>query len=71
MLDKTINNTAKLIARWQAFGLNHDVINTDNMSIHTITFDNEPNAFWMISKQLLLVITLTLKDDTHLIVNRG
>ena len=45
MLEKIVHDTAKLIAKWQAFGFNHGVMNTDNMSIHGITFDFGPYAF--------------------------
>ncbi len=45
MLEKIVHDTAKLIAKWQAFGFNHGVMNTDNMSIHGITFDYGPYAF--------------------------
>lgn len=45
MLEKIVEDTAKLIAKWQAFGFNHGVMNTDNMSIHGITFDYGPYAF--------------------------
>jgi uncharacterized protein YdiU (UPF0061 family) len=33
------------VAKWQAYGFNHGVMNTDNMSIHGITFDFGPYAF--------------------------
>ena len=45
MLEKIVVDSAKLIAKWQAFGFNHGVMNTDNMSIHGITFDFGPFAF--------------------------
>jgi len=45
MLEKIVHDTATLIAKWQAFGFNHGVMNTDNMSIHGITFDYGPYAF--------------------------
>jgi uncharacterized protein YdiU (UPF0061 family) len=45
MLQKIVHDTASLIAKWQAFGFNHGVMNTDNMSIHGITFDFGPYAF--------------------------
>ncbi len=38
-------STADMIAFWQAYGFNHGVMNTDNMSIHGITFDFGPYAF--------------------------
>ena len=40
-----VDSTALLIAEWQAIGFNHGVMNTDNMSIHGITFDYGPFAF--------------------------
>lgn len=45
MLEKVVTDTATLIAKWQAYGFNHGVMNTDNMSIHGITFDFGPYAF--------------------------
>lgn len=45
MLEEIVISTAKLIAKWQAYGFNHGVMNTDNMSIHGITFDYGPFAF--------------------------
>lgn len=45
MLQKIVHDTANMIAKWQAFGFNHGVMNTDNMSIHGITFDFGPYAF--------------------------
>lgn len=38
-------NTAEMIARWQAVGFNHGVMNTDNMSILGDTFDFGPYGF--------------------------
>jgi serine/tyrosine/threonine adenylyltransferase len=38
-------NTAEMIARWQAIGFNHGVMNTDNMSILGDTFDFGPYGF--------------------------
>lgn len=40
-----VESTAKMIAKWQAFGFCHGVLNTDNMSIHGITFDYGPFGF--------------------------
>jgi uncharacterized protein YdiU (UPF0061 family) len=40
-----VKETAKMIARWQAFGFNHGVMNTDNMSILGETFDYGPYGF--------------------------
>ena len=44
-LNEVIDNTARLIARWQAAGFAHGVMNTDNMSIHGITLDYGPFGF--------------------------
>jgi len=41
----TLEKTAKLMAKWQAVGFNHGVMNTDNMSILGETFDFGPYAF--------------------------
>ena len=40
-----VKETAKMIARWQACGFNHGVMNTDNMSILGETFDYGPYGF--------------------------
>ncbi|MCY7295715.1 protein adenylyltransferase SelO [Alteromonas sp. a30] len=45
MLKKVIEDTALMLAKWQVYGFNHGVMNTDNMSIHGITFDFGPYAF--------------------------
>ncbi|MGS2721424.1 protein adenylyltransferase SelO [Paraglaciecola aestuariivivens] len=45
MFEKIVLDTAILMAKWQAYGFNHGVMNTDNMSIHGITFDFGPYAF--------------------------
>lgn len=45
MLEKIVESTAGMVAKWQAFGFCHGVMNTDNMSIHGITFDFGPYAF--------------------------
>lgn len=45
LLNEICRSTAILIAKWQAYGFNHGVMNTDNMSIHGITFDFGPYAF--------------------------
>lgn len=39
------NNTAEMIAEWQAIGFCHGVMNTDNMSVAGETFDFGPYAF--------------------------
>ncbi|MBN7825724.1 protein adenylyltransferase SelO [Bowmanella dokdonensis] len=45
MLGQIVLDTAELVAKWQAFGFAHGVMNTDNMSIHGISFDFGPYAF--------------------------
>jgi uncharacterized protein YdiU (UPF0061 family) len=45
MFRQIIERNAELIARWQAYGFCHGVMNTDNMSILGITFDYGPYAF--------------------------
>jgi len=45
LLEEMITRTAQLIARWQAAGFAHGVMNTDNMSILGETFDYGPYAF--------------------------
>lgn len=44
-LREVTRSTATMIAKWQAFGFCHGVMNTDNMSIHGITFDFGPFGF--------------------------
>lgn len=45
MFSEVVERTAELIAWWQAYGFNHGVMNTDNMSILGLTFDFGPYAF--------------------------
>jgi uncharacterized protein YdiU (UPF0061 family) len=45
MLTEITKNTARMLALWQTHGFVHGVMNTDNMSIHGITFDYGPYAF--------------------------
>ncbi|BBP85835.1 UPF0061 protein [Pseudomonas sp. Pc102] len=45
MFLEIIERNAGMIARWQAYGFCHGVMNTDNMSILGITFDYGPYAF--------------------------
>ncbi len=40
-----VRRTATLIARWQAVGFAHGVMNTDNMSILGLTIDYGPFGF--------------------------
>ncbi len=42
---EVVERTAKLIARWQAVGWAHGVMNTDNMSILGLTLDYGPYGF--------------------------
>lgn len=42
---EVVSRTAELIARWQAVGWAHGVMNTDNMSILGITLDYGPYGF--------------------------
>lgn len=44
-LREVIERTARLIARWQAVGFAHGVMNTDNMSIIGLTIDYGPFGF--------------------------
>lgn len=45
MFAEVVRRTAELIAKWQAYGFCHGVMNTDNMSILGITLDYGPYAF--------------------------
>ena len=45
MLQQVVVRTAELISQWQAVGFNHGVMNTDNMSILSLSFDYGPYAF--------------------------
>jgi len=45
LLDGVVARTAQLVARWQAVGFIHGVMNTDNMSISGQTLDYGPCAF--------------------------
>ena len=42
---EVVSRTAILMAKWQAVGFNHGVMNTDNMSIAGLTLDYGPYAF--------------------------
>ena len=44
-LDEVTRRTARLMAKWQAVGFSHGVMNTDNMSILGLTFDYGPFGF--------------------------
>ncbi|KAJ2305746.1 hypothetical protein IWW55_001779, partial [Coemansia sp. RSA 2706] len=45
LLERVCNLTARMVARWQAAGFCHGVMNTDNMSILGLTIDYGPFAF--------------------------
>ncbi len=45
MVNETARRTGSLIAKWQAYGFTHGVMNTDNMSILGDTIDYGPYAF--------------------------
>ncbi|MDA8813560.1 protein adenylyltransferase SelO family protein, partial [Candidatus Pseudothioglobus singularis] len=45
LLREVIQSTAVMIARWQAQGFSHGVMNTDNMSILGLTIDYGPFSF--------------------------
>lgn len=45
MYFELVDNTAKLLAKWQAYGFMHGVMNSDNMSIAGLTIDYGPYAF--------------------------
>ena len=44
-LAATAEKTASTIAKWQAFGFTHGVMNTDNMSVTGLTLDYGPYGF--------------------------
>ncbi len=45
LLSEVVHRTAELIARWQAVGFCHGVMNTDNLSILGLTIDYGPYGF--------------------------
>lgn len=45
LLELVVEDTARLIARWQLVGFAHGVMNTDNMSMLGLTLDYGPFAF--------------------------
>jgi len=45
MYEEVVKGTAELMAHWQAVGFNHGVMNTDNMSIASLTIDYGPFSF--------------------------
>jgi uncharacterized protein YdiU (UPF0061 family) len=54
MFREIVERNAELIAKWQAYGFCHGVMNTDNMSILGITFDFGPLPFSTTSTPLHL-----------------
>jgi len=45
LLREVVARTARLVAKWQAVGFSHGVMNTDNMSILGLTIDYGPFGF--------------------------
>ena len=45
LLSEVVHRTAELVARWQAVGFCHGVMNTDNLSILGLTIDYGPYGF--------------------------
>ena len=45
LLREVVGRTAELVARWQAVGFAHGVMNTDNMSVVGLTMDYGPFGF--------------------------
>lgn len=45
MFGEVVTRTAELMAKWQAIGFAHGVMNTDNMSIRGLTLDYGPFGF--------------------------
>ncbi|KAJ2161974.1 hypothetical protein GGF46_001070 [Coemansia sp. RSA 552] len=45
LLREIVSRTARMVARWQAAGFCHGVMNTDNMSVLGVTLDFGPYAF--------------------------
>lgn len=45
MFAEVVQSTAELVSRWQAYGFVHGVLNTDNMSLLSETFDYGPYSF--------------------------
>jgi uncharacterized protein YdiU (UPF0061 family) len=45
LLREIVERTAQLVARWQAVGFAHGVLNTDNMSVLGLTLDYGPYGF--------------------------
>lgn len=45
LFSQVVKRTARLLAKWQAVGFTHGVMNTDNMSITGLTIDYGPYGF--------------------------
>lgn len=45
MFEKIVQDSAELVANWQAVGFVHGVLNTDNMSMLSLTIDYGPFGF--------------------------
>ncbi|KAK3861709.1 hypothetical protein Pcinc_032359 [Petrolisthes cinctipes] len=45
LLTRVVEETAEMIAQWQGVGFTHGVMNTDNMSILSVTIDYGPFGF--------------------------
>ncbi len=67
LVSQKVERTALMIAQWQAYGFNHGVMNTDNMSILGETFDYGPFAFWMTTSRTSSVNTRIIREDIPLI----
>lgn len=64
MFRQVVERNAELIARWQAYGFCHGVMNTDNMSILGITFDYGPTPSSTISTPITSATTPTTPAAT-------
>ncbi|XP_037800204.1 protein adenylyltransferase SelO-like [Penaeus monodon] len=45
LFSKIVEETAEMIAQWQSVGFTHGVMNTDNMSVASVTIDYGPFGF--------------------------
>ncbi|AVV84918.1 hypothetical protein SPWS13_3179 [Shewanella putrefaciens] len=68
---QVVQDTAKMIAHWQAVGFAHGVMNTDNMSILGIVLISAPLPFLILFKKILFAIIPTLKAVMPLVSNLG
>ena len=76
MVNETAKRTGSLIAKWQAYGFTHGVMNTDNMSILGDTIDYGPYAFMetyksQISRQTILTISVATATKASLLLLTG